>query len=52
VIDADKMTRKSVYDSNGKGVLIPGVSAALQLGNDVYIGAFEGDRLVKVAWKE
>jgi sugar lactone lactonase YvrE len=51
-IDPDKMTRKPVYDSNGKGVLIPGVSSALQVGNDVYIGAFEGDRIVKVAWKE
>jgi DNA-binding beta-propeller fold protein YncE len=52
VIDKDKMTQKTVYDSNGKGVLIPGVSSALQVGNDVYIGAFEGDRIVKVKWKE
>jgi len=52
VIDADKMTRKPVYDSNGKGNLIPGVSSAMQVGNDVYIGAFEGDRLVKITWKE
>ncbi len=51
-IDPGKMTRKSVYDSNGKGNLIPGVSSALQVGNDVYIGAFEGDRVVKVSWKE
>ena len=51
-IDPGKMTQKIVYDSNGKGVLIPGVSSALQVGNDVYIGAFEGDRVVKVAWKE
>ncbi|MEI9811217.1 MAG: hypothetical protein WDO18_00455 [Acidobacteriota bacterium] len=51
-IDPSKMTRKSVYDSNGKGVLIPGVSSALLVGNSVYIGAFEGDRIVKVSWKE
>jgi hypothetical protein len=51
-LDKDKMAQRSVYDSNGKGVLIPGVSSALQLGNDVYIGAFEGDRIVKVKWKE
>lgn len=51
-IDAGKMTQKVAYDSNGKGNLIPGVSVALQAGNDVYIGAFEGDRLVKVTWKE
>jgi hypothetical protein len=52
LVDRDKLSVKSVYDSNGKGVLIPGVSSALQMGNDVYIGAFEGDRIVKVKWKE
>ncbi len=52
VIGKDMLTEKSVYDSNGKGVLITGVSSALQVGDDVYIGAFEGDRIVKVKWKE
>jgi hypothetical protein len=51
-IDSSKMTYKTVYDSHGKGNLIPGVSVALQAGNDVYIGAFEGDRIVKIAWRE
>ena len=51
-IDVSSMMEKTVYDSNGKGVLIPGVSSALQVGNNVYIGAFEGDRVVKVSWKE
>ncbi|MEO8096279.1 MAG: SMP-30/gluconolactonase/LRE family protein [Acidobacteriota bacterium] len=52
VVDAGKLTVKNVYDSAGKGALIPGVSVAMQLGESVYIGAFQGDRLVKVAWKE
>jgi hypothetical protein len=51
-LDKGSLAAKTVYDSNGKGVLIPGVSSALQVGNDVYIGAFEGDRIVKVGWKE
>jgi sugar lactone lactonase YvrE len=51
-IDAKAMTAKTAYDSNGKGVLIPGVSVAIQMGNDLYIGAFQGDRVVKTTWKE
>ena len=46
------MTAKTVYDSDKKGNLIPGVSVAFRLGKDLYIGAFEGDRIVKVAWKD
>ncbi len=42
------MDSKVVFDSQGKGALIGGVSVALQVGNFVYIGAFQGDRLVKV----
>lgn len=51
-INSGNMSAKTVYDSDGKGNLIPGVSVAFQLGSDMYIGAFEGDRIVKVAWKE
>jgi sugar lactone lactonase YvrE len=51
-INPGVMTRSSVYDSNGKGNLIPGVSSALAVDGNVYIGAFEGDRIVKVRWKE
>jgi hypothetical protein len=42
---------KTVFDSQGKGNLISGVSVALQVGNAIYIGAFQGDRLVKINWK-
>ncbi|HXP88447.1 MAG TPA: SMP-30/gluconolactonase/LRE family protein [Bryobacteraceae bacterium] len=51
-IDPAKMTGKTVFDSEGKGALISGVSVALQVGNDMYIGAFQGDRLVKTGFKK
>jgi sugar lactone lactonase YvrE len=47
-IDPAKMQAKTVFDSEGKGALIPGVSEALQVGNSIYIGAFQGDRIVKI----
>jgi SMP-30/Gluconolactonase/LRE-like region len=51
-VDPAKMTSKMVYDSTGKGALIPGASSALEDGNAIYIGAFQGDRLVKIAAKK
>jgi hypothetical protein len=47
-IDPAKMESKTVFDSQGKGALIGGVSVAYELGNSIYIGAFQGDRLVKI----
>jgi hypothetical protein len=46
------MESKTVFDSQGKGALISGVSVALEVGNGIYIGAFTGDRLVKIGWKK
>lgn len=43
---------KTVFDSAGKGNIIPGVSVALQAGNSIFIGAFQGDRLVRIDWKQ
>ena len=51
-IDPATMTAKAIFDSEGKGALISGVSVALQMGNAVYIGAFQGERLVRFGWKE
>ncbi len=51
-IDPAKMEAKTVFDSQGKGALISGVSVALQVGDAIYIGAFQGDRLVKIGWKK
>jgi SMP-30/Gluconolactonase/LRE-like region len=48
-IDPAKMTVKTVFDSQGKGALISGVSIAVQTGNSIYVGAFQGDRIVKIA---
>jgi DNA-binding beta-propeller fold protein YncE len=50
-IDPAKMEAKTVFDSQGKGTLIGGVSVALEVGNAMYIGSFQGDRLVKVPLK-
>ena len=51
-IDPAKMESKTVFDSEGKGALISGVSEALQVGNSIYIGAFQGDRIVKIPAKK
>ncbi|MCU1335981.1 MAG: hypothetical protein JWO19_1562 [Bryobacterales bacterium] len=51
-IDPAKMEAKTVFDSEGKGALISGVSIALQTGNSIYIGAFQGDRIVKIPAKK
>ena len=51
-IDPAKMSATTVFDSAGKGALIPGVSIALQSGNWIYVGAFQGDRLVKIPAKK
>ncbi|MEP7354858.1 MAG: SMP-30/gluconolactonase/LRE family protein, partial [Acidobacteriota bacterium] len=45
-IDPAKMTSTQIYDSQGKGALISGVSVALEAPDGIYIGAFQGDRLV------
>jgi hypothetical protein len=54
VADIDPATMKAdtVFDSQGKGALIAGVSVALQMGNSIYIGAFQGDRLLKIPFNK
>lgn len=47
-IDPAKMEAKTVYSSDGKPALISGVSVALEVGKSIYIGAFSGDRLVRI----
>jgi hypothetical protein len=51
-IDPATMKATTVFDSQGKGALISGVSVALQAGDAIYVGAFQGDRLVKIGWKK
>jgi hypothetical protein len=47
-IDGGKMTSKTVFDSQGKGALIGGVSVALQPGDSIYVGSFQGERILKI----
>jgi hypothetical protein len=47
-IDPGKFTAKQIFNSEGKGALITGVSVALEVGNSIYVGAFSGDRLLKI----
>ena len=42
------MKATTVFDSNGKGAIIGGVSVAFEAGKSIYIGAFQGDRLVRI----
>lgn len=51
-IDPAKMSATAIFDSEGKGALISGVSVALEVGNSIYIGAFQGDRLVRIDRKK
>ena len=46
------MEVKTVFDSAGQGALISGVSIALQTGNSIYVGSFQGDRIVKIPAKK
>jgi len=50
-IDPGKLEAKKIFDSDGKSI-IGGVSIALQSGNSIYIGAFQGDRIVKIPAKK
>jgi hypothetical protein len=48
VIDPGKMQAKTVFDSHGKGALISGVSVALQVNDSIYIGSFQGNRILQL----
>jgi SMP-30/Gluconolactonase/LRE-like region len=49
--DAASMKPGPKFDS-GERSLISGVSVAIKAGPAVYVGAFQGDRLVKLDWKQ
>jgi hypothetical protein len=51
-LDPATMQATTIYDSQGKGALIAGVSVALEVGNSIYIGAFQGDRLLRIPFKK
>jgi len=54
VAEIDPATMKSItlFDSEGQGALISGVSVALESGNAMYVGAFSGDRVVRIPLKK
>ena len=51
-IDPAKMLARAIFDSTAVGPLITSVSVALRVDNAIYIGAFQGDRLVKIPYKK
>src|SRR6185369_14059104 len=50
-IDPGSMKINQTFDSKDRA-LIAGVSVAVQAGPAIYVGAFQGDRLVKLDWKQ
>jgi hypothetical protein len=51
-IDPLTMVARTVFDAEQGPAMIAGVSVAVEVGNTVYLGAFQGDRLVKIAVKK
>ncbi len=49
-IDPAKMQARPIFDSASHEPLISGVSVALKVGDSIYLGAFQGDRLVKIPY--
>jgi hypothetical protein len=50
-IDPSTMKARTVFDSaSAPEPLISGVSSALQVGDSIYLGAFLGDRIVKIPY--
>jgi hypothetical protein len=50
-LDPEKMQVRNIFDSSTTAEpLIGGVSSALRVGNSIYLGAFQGDRLVKIPY--
>lgn len=50
-IDPATMQARTVFDSASVEPLITGVSSALKVGNSIYLGAFQGDRIVRIPYK-
>jgi hypothetical protein len=49
-IDPVQMQARTIFDSATQDPLISGVSVALEVGDAIYLGAFQGDRLVKIRY--
>ena len=51
-IDPAKMQARTIFDSATTEPLMTGVSVALAVGDSIYLGAFQGDRLVKIHYRK
>jgi SMP-30/Gluconolactonase/LRE-like region len=51
-IDPAKMLARTIFDSANWDPLISSVSVALKVGGDLYVGAFRGDRIIKIPYKK
>ncbi|HEX5228492.1 MAG TPA: SMP-30/gluconolactonase/LRE family protein, partial [Bryobacteraceae bacterium] len=49
-IDPATMQARAIFDSAAHDPLIGGVSSAFRVGNSIYLGAFMGDRLVRIPY--
>jgi hypothetical protein len=49
-INPANMQARPIFDSAAHEPLIGGVSVALKVGDSIYLGAFQGDRLVKIPY--
>jgi hypothetical protein len=47
-VDPAAMTARTLYEPAAGALPITGVSVALEVGDAIYIGAFQGDRIVRV----
>lgn len=50
-INPATMQARPIFDSASTDPLITGVSVAFKVGNSVYLGAFQGDRIVKIPYR-
>ena len=50
-INPATMQARTVFDSAAHDPLITGVSVAFAVGDSIYLGAFQGDRLVKIPYR-
>ena len=51
-INPGNMQTRPIFDSADHEPLIGGVSVALEVRDSIYIGAFQGDRLVKIPYRK
>ena len=51
-INPTNMQARPIFDSATVDPLIAGVSVAFAVGDSIYLGAFQGDRLVKIPYKK